>query len=267
MGFFDKLMESLGLKKEGNVTKEQLVKKSENIETCSEAKAEHNKIRKSSYEFPFINDNMYLKYSYYDVNIKGTEYRDFDITKIALHEVLEFEFEPSNEYDGNAIKVLYEDIFLGYVPKNNIQSMIKDYIYDDEKDVLAMIYEVNEETKCINMAVAFYQKLTNNELKKFTYIDTKLIKTTKKDEATDSSRQDNLDSISEDEELDIDYQYSTGTYLVCDNCGYELGELSVSNSEKLHDYELSGSELHCIVQELDYNDSGNIVCKVRVFIK
>ena len=70
--------------------------------------AEQKKIRTSSFKFPFIkNDNMYLKYSYYDVEVKGTQYRNFDITKIDLHQILKFEFESTNEYDNNAIRVLF----------------------------------------------------------------------------------------------------------------------------------------------------------------
>ena len=122
-------------------------------------------------------------------------------------------------------------------------------------------------SKNIQIAIAFYQELTDEELDKFTYIDTKLIKTNKKDESTDSPRQDQLDFLSENDELNIDYQYDTETYLVCDDYGNELGEINASNSAKLQEYELDGNELHCIVQELDYNDSGNIVCKVRIFIK
>lgn len=223
--------------------------------------------RISDNEFDFIDDNMYLKYAYYDVEVKGTQYNELDICKIELNKDLRFEFEPTNEYDKNAIKVLYDDIFIGYAPKNSIQSMIHDYIADDEKYVEAFVSAVDEDSKCIQMAIAFYQELTDKELKNILHIDTSLTKTTKKDEFDIISRQDNLMSISEDDELELNYEYDSETYVVCDNYGNELGEINSNKSEKLREYELDGKDFHCIVLETDYNDAGNITCKVRIFIK
>lgn len=225
----------------------------------------NNTKRTSSYKFDFIYDNMYLKYSYYDVQVKGTQYNEFDISKIEVNKFLDFEFEPTNEYDKNAIKILYENIPIGYVPKNNIQDMVKNYILNDDKCVEAFINEVNEETKDIQIAIAFYQELTDTELNKLKHIDTKLIKTTKKDDF-DISRQDNLAGISEEDELELSYDYDSETYIVCDDCGNELGEINPNKFEELRDYEFDGKSFHCVVLETNYNDSGNISCKIRIFI-
>lgn len=223
--------------------------------------------RSSDNEFDFIDDNMYLKYVYYDVEVKGTQYNEFDISKIELNKNLKFEFEPTNEYDKNAIKVLYDNIQIGYVPKNSIQDMVKKYMTDEQKYVEAFINEVDEDSKYIQMAIAFYQEMTDEELNKIEHIDTRLIKTTKKDEFDIFSRQDNLIGISEGEELELNYEYDSETYIVCDNCGNELGEINSNKSEKLQEYELEGKIFHCIVLETDCNDAGNITCKVRIFIK
>lgn len=226
----------------------------------------HNKIRNSKAEFTFIDENMILKYAYYDVEVKGTNHRNFDITKIGLDKEVKFEFEPNNEYDKNAIKIIYDGMHIGYVPKNNMQKMIKDFINNEDKKVEAFIRDVNEESKEIHIYIGFYVLMTDEELEKIEHIDTSLIKTTKKEEFG-SSRQENLDLCSVGDELDLDYQYETETYLVRDSYGNELGEINLKNSETLQEAEDDGRELYAMILKLDETDSGNITCKIRVFIK
>lgn len=222
--------------------------------------------RYSNVSFEFLDENNYLKYKYYDVQIKGTEHQDFDIRNIEIDTDLFFEFEPDNPYDENAIKVLYKNICIGYVPKNNIQNMIKNYTLQKNKHVKAFVSAVEENTKHIEMAIAFYQELTEDEFQNIQHIDTTLIKTTKKDEFDIFSRQDNLASISEGEEVEFDYMYDSNTYLVCDTCANELGEISIKISEKLQEFEDDGKKLYGIVLETFYNSADNIQCKIRIFI-
>lgn len=79
-----------------------------------------NKTRSSRSKFAFVDDyNRYLKYEYYDVDVKGIKYRDFDISKIEINHQLYFNHESENQYDPNAIQVLYDDLFIGYIPTKN----------------------------------------------------------------------------------------------------------------------------------------------------
>lgn len=227
---------------------------------------ENNTLNQLDYKFSFFDANRYLKYEYYDIEIKGTKYQSFDITQISLGADLKFELDVSNEYDKNAIKVLCNSEILGYVPKNNIQKMIADYLNNDNKYVEAFVRKVDKDLKTIEMAIGFYKELTDEELKCVPHIDVSLIKTSKKDEYG-TSRQENLETSSEGDEVDIDYQYDTETYLVSDNCGNELGEINQNKSEKVQEYEMDGKEFYCIIQELGYTNSGNISCKIRIFIK
>jgi len=208
---------------------------------------------------------MILKYAYYDVDVKGTDHRDFDITKIDIDKEVQFENDPSNEYDKNAIKIMYNDTHIGYVPKNNLQKMIKDFTDKENRKVEAFIRDVNEDTKEIHIYIGFYVSMVDEELEKIEHIDTSLIKTTKKEEFG-GSRQENLDLCSVGDELDLDYQYETETYIVCDSYGNELGEVNSKISDKLQDAEDNEKRLYATILNLDETDSGNITCKIRIFI-
>lgn len=114
-------------------------------------------IKISNSKFPKTDDDFRtLKYEYYDVSVKGTEYREFDISKIKLDHMVSFETEPDNQYDENAIKILYDNIFIGYIPKNNLQNMMKRYSNGSTHQVCGFISFVNEKTKEINIGLGFY---------------------------------------------------------------------------------------------------------------
>ena len=222
---------------------------------------DNNKKRKSTRTFAFFDDNnRYLKYVYYDVDVKGIEYRNFDISKIEINHQLYFDKEPDNQYDPNAIKILYDDIFIGYIPKNNLQSMMSNYGFSEEKEVCGMTYLVDEEMKKIQIALAFYDKINDG----VEYLDTKLIKTTKKDDI--ENRQDNLSLANEDEEVELEYDYENETYIVTAS-GLEIGEINKNNSKKLQEYEDEGLEFKAGILEINENDSGNLECKIRIIIR
>lgn len=115
--------------------------------------------RKSSSNFPKIDeDNRMLKYEYYDIPVKGIAYRDIDLSQIKLEHFVKFEFETTNQYDSNAIKILYNDIFIGYIPKNNLQEMMKSYSNGKRRQVCGFISSVNEITKEVTLGLGFYSK-------------------------------------------------------------------------------------------------------------
>lgn len=118
-----------------------------------------NLYRESSSKFPKVDENnRMLKYEYYDVPVKGLEYRDVDLSQIKLEYFVRFEFETNNEYDSNAIKILYNNIFIGYIPKNNLQEMMKSYSNGKKRQVCGYISSVNEITKEITLGLGFYSK-------------------------------------------------------------------------------------------------------------
>lgn len=117
----------------------------------------NNFFRESNSTFPKYDDEYRnLKYEYYDVCVKGSLYRDFDITQIELDHPVFFEFEPNNPHDENAIKILYNNLFIGYIPKNNLQEMMKSYSNGKSRQVCGFITQVNEKTKEIKIGLGFY---------------------------------------------------------------------------------------------------------------
>lgn len=223
----------------------------------------HGKHRYSKLEFPFFDDDCYLKYSYYDVDVMGVVYRDFNISDLPIDADVEFNEEPENEYDKNAIQIRCCSTPIGYVPKNKLQSMIHDYLDNNDTKIVGFISKVDEDEKKIQVAIGFYRSMSDYELKKLPYVDASLIKTTKKDDLG-TSRQENLDSVNEGDIIELDYQFDTETYLVTDDVGNELGEINASKSQNLQDYENEGKELHGVIIEVGMTDSGKNACKVRV---
>lgn len=239
------------------------VEKEEVERTVTNSKA-HKKQRQSHQSFCFLMGNSYLKYKYYDVDVKGVEYRDFDIAKIEVNASVKFEPEPDNQYDSNAVKVICEDIFIGYVPKNTIQSMVLKYSKSDDFYLHSFVSEVDEDLKTIKIAIGFYKDASDNELDKLPHLSASLTKTSKKD-TFDIPRYENLTTLSVGDNVELEYQYDAETYLVSD-CISELGEINTNKSKTLYEYELKGKEFASVVEALDYKDDGKIACKIRVYI-
>ncbi len=195
--------------------------------------------------------------------VQGVQYANVDFNNINVGKSISFKKEPTNKYDINAIQIFQDSNFLGYVPKNNIQSMIHDYINLDGRDIEGFINEIDEERNIIKIAIGFYKEISDEDLVKIPHVDASLTKTSKKDEFG-TSRQDNLATANEGEEIEVSYQYDTDTYLVT-LYGEELGEIGAGKTEKILEFENNGFELTGLIQELGYNDSGKITCKVRVF--
>lgn len=138
--------------------------------------------------------------------------------------------------------------------------MMSNYGFSKEKEVCGMTYLVDEEMKKIQIALAFYDKINDG----VEYLDTKLIKTTKKDDI--ENRQDNLSLANEDEEVELEYDYENETYIVTAS-GLEIGEINKNNSKKLQEYEDEGQEFKAGILEINENDSGNLECKIRIIIR
>ena len=246
--------------------KQEYDRKQKEFEEKLEYERVNGKYRYSKSNFYSFYEDAYLKYSYYDVVVKGTEHVEFDISKIAIDTHVAFRPEPENEYDNKAIQVVYDDTIIGYVPKNNLQNMIHSYLKNNEAFLEGYISSVNEDSREIQIALGFYHYMTAQELKKIAYVDASLIKTSKKD-ILGTSRQDNLEMVEVGAIIELEYDYDTETYYVMDEIGNELGEISTSKSAKLQEYEDEGKQLQGLIISLNYTDSGRYTCKVRVLAR
>ena len=219
-------------------------------------------LKVSDAKFPvFDDDNRYLRYSYYDVEVKASTYLTFDISSIELNKFVTFEEEPENEYDPNAIKILCDDIHIGYIPKNNLQGMMIDFKDGSRRQVCGFVSSVDYRAKQIKIALGFYDSVGHN----ISCIDTKLVSVKKSDDV--ENRQDNLSLVNHGDPVNLDYDYESERYIVS-NCGLELGEIGKADSKKIQDLENEGMDVIAAgVLETEYDDNADIQCKVRILIR
>lgn len=245
--------------------RKSFVEKFGNTVKMTEEERKYGKNRFSNIKIKECIDNKRLKACYYGVEVQGVKYRDLDITKIPVDKEVAFEFEPTNEYDKKAIKILCNDIFIGYVPKRNIQSIFKKYIVGESKYIYAFVSKVDEEQKRIFISVGMYDEIDDNAMQEQEFYDFKLIRTNRRDRyLEDTYRQDNLLCVKENDKVFIEYDESLGTYVV-EYGGLELGEIGRPDSKKLLGYQNVGNKLESEIIKLETKDD-MITCTIRVFV-
>ena len=171
--------------------------------------------------------------------------------------------EPDNEYDNRAIKIMAGDQFLGYVYKGQIQDMIHDFTERNEV-IYAAFQGVEDETEKPSMVIAFYQ----NPFEKYARYDSikaTLTKTSKKIDGFEN-RQDNFFAVERGNTLELEYDDETETYIVTNDMGNELGEISKSVSAKIQEREDTDEPI-CIVDEVTETDDGKYGAKVIIYFK
>lgn len=221
------------------------------------------RVKQSHSTYPFKDDDgRILRYSYYDVEVKGFDHQNFDIKKLELGKFVTFDFEPDNQYDPNAIAIFYDDQKIGYVPQNSLQSMVKKYSDGKEHQICGFISYINEDLNEVQIALGFYSKV-NNDLDVF---KCRLCKTSAKD-FMGNSRQENLELVDTGCPVDLEYNDESETYLVCDDTGEELGEISKKQSAQIYDIIGDTEPFHAEVSELDTDDNDKIICTIEVWIR
>ncbi|MDD7282128.1 MAG: hypothetical protein PUH10_09110 [Erysipelotrichaceae bacterium] len=261
MGFLKHLKELF--KTEEDITEKDVFQRSD--EKC-EIKYENivddkNTIRKYSNNFSFFDEeNKFLQYAYYDVELNDINYDQIDFSKIEVEHQIYFEFDDVLNKQSR-IKAIYDnDMCIGYIPQNRLHDMVIRFANSRSKQVCGMTTYVNESEKRIQIGLAFYREIDKNTICK----EFKLTKTTKKIDG--ESRQDNLCYCYIGDTVDIDYNYDTDTYIVF--CGgLEIGEIGKANSSKILEYEEEGMDIKGAVTYLEENEKGNIECKVKLVIR
>lgn len=140
---------------------ESVKDKGSNLSKQAPDKSEDNleEVRAMPMEFPFEDKSgFFLDDCEYSVPVKGFYYTNFDPDRISINEQLLFHFEPDNPADPNAILVLYDYRKIGYVPRTEIQSLVREYIKDKDKTVRAFVTSVNKDARKVTMAIGFYSK-------------------------------------------------------------------------------------------------------------
>lgn len=212
-------------------------------------------------------DDYILKWKYYDVQVAGTEYRDINYSKLEINGNIQFIKDTNNEYDANAIKIMQNNIFLGYIHRGNIQEMLQKYLDNDNYFIYSKLNLIDEEHKKIQIQIGFYKLIEESDYNVIKKINTTLIKTSKKVEEYQTSRQEALCFVEEDDRILLEEQYDSDCYLVLSDSGDELGELSESMSNKISEYiNNSDYEIIATIKELTENDSGKYGAKIEIII-
>ncbi len=244
--------------------------KDKNIVTEKKDKKINNTHRKSKSTFKFVNNNSFLKYSYESVRVRGVRYRNLDLSDIHLDKEVIFVPEPENPYDSNAIKIVYRgsdsDVFIGYIPRNRLQAMVLDFLERDDRMVQGFVGEVDEEEKEIFIYMAFYEEMSDENLELLPHLDTVLVRTSKKD-YMGTPRKENLKFINKDDSVEISYNFESGTYIVTDDCGQEIGEISAKETDELRKFENEGNNLYGFILDIDELDCEKNKYIIRIIAK
>ena len=137
--------------------------------------------------------------------------------------------------------------------------MITDFISRNEK-VLAKFDSPN------TLQISFYRKLLE-QFKECENIVCKITNTSKKDEITDTRRYEYLEYMEENDLVKIEYNDDTEKYLLRNDDGDEIGELSKSDSKKVMKKEDDGFEPIGFLTEQDYTENGTPTAKIKIFFK
>jgi len=208
-------------------------------------------------------DDCTVAYKYEGVEVAAVQYVKPNFEAIHLCDRLIFVPEPENEYDKGAIKILCAGAVIGYVHKNKLQSMVHDWLKNNNP-IFAAITAINKENNAISFFIAFYKNPLEG-VEKYDSINASLTKTSKKD-ILETSRQEYLELINENDILILDYNDYDEDYLVSDSYGNELGELSKSISIKLKNKE-NEFDFISVVQEVTENDNGKYGASLTIYFK
>ena len=227
MGLFDKIKEKI----KGKPTNSML--------TQADGTKDYNKL-------PLIANGSYMKYNY-ERSIYFIDPQDFN--KVIGNGGLQvtFSFEPENEYDNKAIKIVtLDDEFIGYVKKGNVQDMIHDW---DAKGwgIAAHLNKYSIDDKTATYKIGFYRPLKGFEHKEF-----KITKITKKhDEFGFSSRFENFEYCSIGDGVTFVYDKSTDSYIVYNELKSEIGEMPKSFNKFVENAE----EFIGVITDIDTYDT------------
>lgn len=202
-------------------------------------------------------------YEYPNNDVAMVDFANPDYSKFDVYEEVKFVPEPDNNYDSNAIKIMANNEFIGYVYRGKKQDMIHDWMKNDEP-IFGAIQEVDKLNKKIKYYIAFYRD-PFEVAARHENLRTKLIKTSKKiDEYT--NRQDACSLLDIGDVLDLDFNAETETYIALNDMGEEVGEINKKVSETIMEKE-DEFEVVCLVEEVDEDDNGKYSVNVLVYFK
>ena len=202
----------------------------------------------------------YPNYPYYS-RADGGWYLIYSYSKVSVStdETAYYHGDVQFSINSDSVDISLNDNIIGNVSNKRIAQMIIDFINRNEK-VLACFDSPN------TLRIAFYRRLLE-QLKDCENIICKITNTSKKDEITDTRRYECLEYMEENDLVKIEYNDDTEKYLLRNDGGDEIGELSKSDSKKVVRKEDDGFEPIGFITDQDYSESGIPTAKVKIFFK
>lgn len=186
-----------------------------------------------------------------------------DYSRFSRFDEIKFELDPDNEYDRKSVRIMCNDLLLGYVFKGKIQDMIHDWKKKGDT-IFGAISSIDIKNNEIVYLIAFYKNPFDG-IDRYEKIRTKLINTSKKVDDY-YNRQDICSGLERGDKLDLEYNFDTETYFATIFANDEAGEISKSVSLKVREKE-ELDEPVCLVEESTEDDNGKIGVDVLIYFK
>jgi len=196
-----------------------------------------------------------LKYQYKEHLCFCENYDSF-----SLGSTVNFEHDPTNPYDDQTIVVKVGDTKIGLMYKGDCRDIIHKCLKSKKFTIESFIWKKDVENDKIGIKVGFYVPIDTIDT-----ITASITKTNKIDILTDEKRQEQVDYLSEKDRVCLEEDYNCDGLLVKTETGEELGELSVSVSEKILDKTDDVENLYARVTEIEEDYNGKIKAKITIY--
>lgn len=205
---------------------------------------------------PHSLQGMEIAYRYSNVEVAGVKYTDTDLNLISIGDKVEIIPEPDNPHDSKAIRLEIQGNRIGYMYRGKLQVMVGDW-FQKNLPIWACVSSIDVNDNKIEMLLVFYdvveyEKLINSDRK------SKVFRLTGN---TNEEMQDEIDNVSEGDEVLLSYDDEKDKYLVNAIGDGDIGYLPASGVQYIDEIE----DYKAYVDRTETTDSGKSVVYVRIF--
>jgi len=222
------------------------------IATTTTIRPEEEAKPKAIARLPGTIDGFDLVYNY-QIPVAGAQH--YDTSHVTVGDIVAFRPEPDNAYDGGAVALFVEEKKIGYMHKNNQQSMCHDFIQKGDL-VYGAISVVEPES--MKMLIGFYEKNMYSS-----YMDSgRSFKVYKLTANKNEDMQENISYCTVGERITATYDYDKGKYAAAPvGCTLEIGYFPKAAEDNL-----GPKNIRAYIHEIGDNDDANFTQYVRVAI-
>lgn len=187
---------------------------------------------------PSVKAGKKIKYHYDHVQVFTPKDFTIDYDHVIPGDEVIFVQDPSNVYDPHAVLIKHPSCNLGYLYKNKLYNMANEYL-NAGLPVYGHIDSMDDEENKLTVFMAFYGAVSvPQKTKPYKLTGTK-----------GKAAQEAIDSLSEGDEVFVEYDYEKEKYIVHDYMGENIGSLPKSAEEHAEDKS-------CFVDSIEEDDNG-----------